>query len=466
MRGQSMRRRGFTLIELLVVIAIIAVLIALLLPAVQQAREAARRSQCINNMKQIGLAIHNYHDGQKQFPVPGRQSGLVGDDRNLSVLVKMLPFLDNTSLYNGINQSGTTGCPEMIAMRQAVIPVFACPSDAMQEGYNGFTRHVTAESTESPVQSYGRYSPSCINRKSWAPNVNTPAGSKGQRNTIGDMFLGAGPTELNWTVMPQNSNFETFNYPSTYGFVSAFGSFSSYRPCTGDAGHAGTQSCATASMQCTPITWAYNEAGYVCDPWAGAIANSTTPGLANGGPRGCGGCVGGAAQTSGYFWGMSESGGRGIFQNVYGNVNTQLPYATAYGAGIVIAIEDVYDGTSTTIAFGHSTGSADSVFDAWWSATSTCVTSLPLNITRGSTAKNRLFNYDTPSQILASIVCPSSEAIKDYYWATKGLNSPHAGFVFALMVDGSVKSFADTTDGAVMNSYGSRSGMEKIQSED
>ena len=66
--NQHNRRRGFTLIELLVVIAIIAVLVALLLPAVQQAREAARRSSCKNNMKQLGLAIHNYHDTHRVFP--------------------------------------------------------------------------------------------------------------------------------------------------------------------------------------------------------------------------------------------------------------------------------------------------------------------------------------------------------------------------------------------------------------
>ena len=69
------QRRGFTLIELLVVIAIIAVLIALLLPAVQAAREAARRAQCVNNLKQIGLALHNYHDTVGTFPPGGMSSG-------------------------------------------------------------------------------------------------------------------------------------------------------------------------------------------------------------------------------------------------------------------------------------------------------------------------------------------------------------------------------------------------------
>src|SRR5262245_17985795 len=93
-------RRGFTLIELLVVIAIIGVLIALLLPAVQQAREAARRIQCTNNLKQIGLAMHNYHDTVGSFP-PARK-GCCWGTWNIFIL----PYIEQASLYNAWNSSG------------------------------------------------------------------------------------------------------------------------------------------------------------------------------------------------------------------------------------------------------------------------------------------------------------------------------------------------------------------------
>src|SRR6187455_435887 len=96
-------KHGFTLIELLVVIAIIAVLIALLLPAVQQAREAARRSQCKNNLKQLGLGMHNYHDTFRQLP--GTYFSLAnwsGEEKG-SYLIQLLPYIDQAPMYNRIN---------------------------------------------------------------------------------------------------------------------------------------------------------------------------------------------------------------------------------------------------------------------------------------------------------------------------------------------------------------------------
>lgn len=127
-----MKRRGFTLIELLVVIAIIAILIALLLPAVQQAREAARRTQCKNNLKQLGLAMHNYHDVYNQFPINHYNAGTPWGN-NLTVLVGLLPYLDQAPLFNGINFSATTNVTLYPVngkrLGEYLIPGFSCPSD-------------------------------------------------------------------------------------------------------------------------------------------------------------------------------------------------------------------------------------------------------------------------------------------------------------------------------------------------
>jgi prepilin-type N-terminal cleavage/methylation domain-containing protein/prepilin-type processing-associated H-X9-DG protein len=101
--------RGFTLIELLVVIAIIAVLIALLLPAVQAAREAARRAQCVNNLKQIGLALHDYHSTNNTFPQGAGQArnanGTTRNNGDFSAHARLLPFMEQTALYNAANFS-------------------------------------------------------------------------------------------------------------------------------------------------------------------------------------------------------------------------------------------------------------------------------------------------------------------------------------------------------------------------
>ena len=135
-------RRSFTLIELLVVIAIIAVLIALLLPAVQQAREAARRTQCRNNLHQVGLALHNYHDAHGLFPFGyGRDSVPY---QFICWITQVLPYVDETSLYNAMNFSRAGSHepganPANTTVATSVLNQFLCPSDPTgSTDYSGY----------------------------------------------------------------------------------------------------------------------------------------------------------------------------------------------------------------------------------------------------------------------------------------------------------------------------------------
>ncbi len=150
---ETKTRKGFTLIELLVVIAIIAILIALLLPAVQQAREAARRSDCRNKMKQLGLALHNYLETHSVLPPSSVAKGLcstgvaASNTLNGNGLVLLLPYLDQSALYNQLNFSlafddygpgsaplpsgGATSNADLVNRRMAI---FNCPSDPGPQG--------------------------------------------------------------------------------------------------------------------------------------------------------------------------------------------------------------------------------------------------------------------------------------------------------------------------------------------
>jgi prepilin-type N-terminal cleavage/methylation domain-containing protein/prepilin-type processing-associated H-X9-DG protein len=201
------RRRGFTLIELLVVIAIIAVLIALLLPAVQAAREAARRIQCVNNMKQIGLAMHNYHSVHNSLP-PGARSVSWGTWYHF-----VLPYLEQTQLQNAFNFMGCQGCNPALSydglqnttVSYSVISTFQCPSDqTVRQTFGG----------AAPGAVFGNYACNYGNTGTGFFQVPYPLGC-----TVGTAgcipFLGA---PFAWVSAGPNSAFQAT--ASTYGFQS------------------------------------------------------------------------------------------------------------------------------------------------------------------------------------------------------------------------------------------------------
>jgi len=168
LRGSRRYRLGFTLIELLVVIAIIAILIALLLPAVQQAREAARRTQCKNNLKQLGLALHNYHDVANMFPpFRVRKTGYSSNWYTGNVLwtARILPYIEQAPLYNQIDFNYGEGTAATdgdrgpnATIRANSIPAYLCPSDPARGGVPWKAPDGTTVSGPALTNSYGRLS--------------------------------------------------------------------------------------------------------------------------------------------------------------------------------------------------------------------------------------------------------------------------------------------------------------------
>jgi prepilin-type N-terminal cleavage/methylation domain-containing protein/prepilin-type processing-associated H-X9-DG protein len=188
------RRRGFTLIELLVVIAIIAVLIALLLPAVQAAREAARRAQCVNNMKQIGIALHNYHDQNGSFPLGGvnlgtSSTGWNGGTNALSWRALILPQMEQSNIYNALNLTGSVssyGSNTTYAAFTAWVTIpgtWLCPSDGTNDGGKRPSGTVDVNGGNYPIGNPPS-DPSTKQPATVTP-VSNYAGSFGDNNAVG-----------------------------------------------------------------------------------------------------------------------------------------------------------------------------------------------------------------------------------------------------------------------------------------
>jgi len=176
-------RQGFTLVELLVVIAIIGVLVALLLPAVQAAREAARRMQCSNNLRQLGLALHNYHDVNQSFPMNYRP--VLGG--TYSWMQAILPLIEQQSLYSQITVGGTVALSNNTMVANTVIKTFRCPSDGLTR--NGLMTNASDGGGTKAVTNYkassGAYWPWQIVNKA---NVRWPDGQDLNAQSNGLLF--------------------------------------------------------------------------------------------------------------------------------------------------------------------------------------------------------------------------------------------------------------------------------------
>lgn len=333
------RIRGFTLIELLVVIAIIAVLIALLLPAVQQAREAARRTQCRNNLKQFGLALHSYHDTYGRFP-PGwvqytQTANAANGTSHWAWGTYLLPFMDQAPLYNllqvgqsslGMRQAlaiGGTTIPNALAGMQATQSGFRCPSDTGPQTNTQMGFATNANPTTAPYVAMSNYI-----GVHHAPVSTTQLFVTNQRPlgttvlTTANAFNG---------ILGQNSSIGTRDITDGTSNTFAIGERAWAVPMTGGSFSASAATVfgisspnQTASITLGPIY----TLGVGCSPINGTNTANTGP-VTN--PRQCAGRTGfSSVHTGGTQFLLCDGSVRFVTQNINFATNTNITAAGVY----------------------------------------------------------------------------------------------------------------------------------------
>ncbi len=285
MRKFRFHRSGFTLVELLVVIAIIGILVALLLPAVQAAREAGRRSSCQNNLKQMGLATHNFHDTYKRLP-PGAWNdtpphGNGGAGWGSSWMVYILPFVEQSAIYNQWqfnSNSGYVNSPNIQLTSNLTIPVYRCPSTVVDDfmasrgGVNIIQMNVSYTGVAGSVIAGAPniFAVGCCNG-SGPPATDNGIFQAGNKASLAAITDGTSNT---WMIAEQSDHLRDVNrQPVTAGFTSGVGNSGSLYGWTMGAGFPqnGAQSGWSDGrhFNCTSVRYLINQRGFANDAASG-----------------------------------------------------------------------------------------------------------------------------------------------------------------------------------------------------
>jgi prepilin-type N-terminal cleavage/methylation domain-containing protein len=278
--ARPVARAGFTLVELLVVIAIIGVLVALLLPAVQAAREAARRSSCSNNFRQLGLAAHNFHDTNGTRLPPGAANDMepfgtaTGAQWGSSWMVYILPFIEQNNIYDKwqfYGQSGYQNTNNAALVTNLKIKAYRCPTSAVPDFFDA-----GGTTCRKMIVSYTGIAGSAITPGSAGTYQQTCCNGSGSWASDNGIFFGNSKTGLahitdgtsnTWMIGEQSNHLrDTNRQPVTAGYTAGFGSSSSLYGWTMGAGMPATSTHATwgdgRHFNCTAVRFSINQTGF------------------------------------------------------------------------------------------------------------------------------------------------------------------------------------------------------------